>query len=342
MDVQEQIRHAWELRHPLHIQGGGSKHFLGQKTARGEIVSTQSLNGVIDYQPAELFIRAQAGTPLTEINALLEQQGQKLPFEPPLYSSDATLGGCIASGLSGVNRPWAGAARDFVLGCHLINGRGERLRFGGEVIKNVAGYDVSRLQCGAFGTLGLLLDLSIKTVPLPQQEITLRLESSEEHALQKFIHWNQQPLPISAAAWQQGSLWVRLSGAEAAVTRTYREIGGERQSDHRFWRQLNNHQLDFFRQQPPLWQLSLPRATPALPLPGDYIVDWAGARRWLSSTASAEQIQQLANTAGGHAISFSNQTLPLLPPALMALQQRIKKSFDPRGILNPGRLYPEL
>ncbi len=342
MDIQEQIQQAWEQGIGLNIQGGGSKHFLGKKQPPGEPVSTRTLNGIIDYQPAELFIRAQAGTPLVEIQALLKQNGQMLPFEPPVFSGNATLGGSIASGLSGACRPWSGSARDFVLGCTLINGKGEQLRFGGEVIKNVAGYDVSRLQCGAFGTLGVLIDLSIKTIPLPQREITLRLDVSEQQALQRFVRWNQQPLPLSGGVWHQGSLWIRLSGNPAAVSQAKQEIGGEEQQDNGFWQQLNNHQLPFFNAKAPLWQLSLPRATPTIDLPGNYLLDWAGARRWLISTAPAEQIQQLAADNGGHAISYHNHCFPPLPPGLMALQQRLKAAFDPKGILNPQRLYPEL
>jgi glycolate oxidase FAD binding subunit len=342
VDLQEQIHQAWKNDTPLCIRGGGSKSCLGHKTNTTDSISTKTLNGIIDYQPAELFIRARAGTPLRDIQALLVQQGQKLPFEPPAYSDTATLGGSIASGLSGTCRPWTGAARDFVLGCTLINGKGERLRFGGEVIKNVAGYDVSRLQCGAFGTLGLLLDLSIRTIPLPEYEITLRLECSEANALPSFIRWNQQSLPVSGGAWHDGSLWLHLSGAEASVIQARGKIGGEQQADNLFWQQLNDHQLGFFQNTAPRWCISVPPATPALPLPGDCLVDWAGARRWLNSNADADQIQQLAASAGGYALSYNNQPMPPLPPGLMALHQRLKKAFDPRSILNPNRLYPGL
>ncbi|WP_456406084.1 glycolate oxidase subunit GlcE, partial [Thiolapillus sp.] len=213
--LQAQILEAFEEGTTLGVQGGGSKHFLGQPGDADQAISTRQLNGLIDYQPEELFIRAKAGTPLTDIETLLAENGQMLPFEPPHFSPSTTLGGAIACGLSGPSRPWRGAARDFVLGCKLINGKGELLHFGGEVIKNVAGYDVSRLQCGAYGSLGLLVELSIKTIPAPRTAITLSQEADESTALARFIEWNRLPLPLSGAAWHQGRLWIRLGGAPA-------------------------------------------------------------------------------------------------------------------------------
>lgn len=340
--LQEQIRDAWENGTPLAILGSGSKHFLGQPVEAVDKISARQLTGVIDYQAEELFIRAGVGTPLAEIETLLAQQGQMLPFAPPRFSPDATLGGTIASGLSGPARPWWGAARDFVLGCRLINGRGEVLHFGGEVIKNVAGYDVSRLQCGAFGTLGLLLELSIKTVPAPQQEITLCQDADEQTALARFRQWNRLPLPLSGATWCQDRLRIRLSGTAAAIEDARRQLGGDLMEDAAFWQDLKEHQLPFFASQRPLWRLSLPRATGQMALPGDYLLDWGGAQRWLLSDAPASAIRKLAADAGGHATSYGNGAFQALPSAMLAVHQRLKKAFDPKGIFNPGHVYPEL
>ncbi len=340
--LQERIRNAFENDTAVAILGSGSKHFLGQSVEAKESISTHKLTGVIDYQPEELFIRAHAGTPLANIESLLAENGQMLPFEPPHFSASATLGGAIASGLSGPSRPWHGAARDFVLGCRLINGKGELLHFGGEVIKNVAGYDVSRLQCGAFGTLGLLLELSIKTIPAPRREITLSQQADEPSALEKFIRWNRLPLPLSGAAWHQGRLWIRLSGTPAAVEDARRQIGGEALENNDFWQELKEHRLSFFKSEQPLWRLSLPRSTGKLELPGDYLLDWGGAQRWLLSEAPPAEIQTTAVDAHGHACSFRNGPFQPLSSAAMMLHQRLKQAFDPKRIFNPGRLYPEL
>ncbi len=342
MELQEQIQDALADGTTLAIQGSGSKHFLGQKIATDGVLSTQSLNEVIDYQPAELFVRARSGTPLKDIEALLAKQGQMLPFEPPSFGSEATLGGTVACGLSGPSRPWLGACRDFVLGCRLINGKAEELHFGGEVIKNVAGYDVSRLQSGAFGGLGLLLELSIKTLPAATREITLCQEADENRALQLFRQWSREPLPISGAAWYQGKVWVRLSGARAAVTEASTRIGGDRLEKTTFWHALKEQQLPFFAHQQHLWRLSLPRAAGRLKLPGDYLLDWGGAQRWLFSNAPAAEIQQLAAAVGGHASSWRNGPFHPLSDGVLAVHKNLKQAFDPKGILNPQRMYPGL
>ncbi|HEC06972.1 MAG TPA: glycolate oxidase subunit GlcE [Thiolapillus brandeum] len=341
-ELREQIRAAHEQGTTLDIRGGGSKTFLGQAVTADLELPTKGLAGIIDYQPEELFIRALAGTSLLDIEKLLADNGQMLPFEPPRFSPSATLGGAIACGLSGPSRPWRGAARDFVLGCRMINGRGELLHFGGEVIKNVAGYDVSRLQCGAFGTLGLLVELSIKTVPAPRREITLCQQADEATALDSFVRWNRQPLPLSGAAWHGGKLWIRLSGTPAAVEDARRQIGADEVDDNGFWQDLKEQQLPFFHDERPLWRLSLPRNTGRLKLPGDILVDWGGAQRWLLSEAPAAGIQQLASESGGHASSFRNGPFQPLAPAVLLLHRRLKQAFDPKGIFNPGRLYAGL
>lgn len=342
--MQDIIQQAYADKTPLNICGSGSKDFLG-RVCNGMALSTLNNEGIIDYQPAELFIQARAGTRLKEIEQLLADNHQILPFEPPHFGEQATLGGTIACGLSGPARPWRGAARDFVLGSRLINGKGEKLQFGGQVIKNVAGYDVSRLMTGAFGTLGLLVDLSIKTIPAPATQITLCQEGSKQLALDKFTHWRRLPLPISAAAWWQHRLYVRLSGANASVRQAKAELGGdELPNGDEFWQQLREHQLGFFGQDRSLWRLSLPVVKGDRDLPGEQLIDWGGAQHWLRSEVDASEIHRLASAAGGHATAYEPGSTAFQPlsPALWELHKRLKQAFDPAGILNPGRMYQGL
>ena len=346
MELQERIIAACEKGTPVRITGGGTKDFLGPGS-EGEPVSTLELTGIVSYQPEELFITAKAGTPLGEIQAALAEKGQQFPFEPPAFGETATLGGTIACGLSGPARPWKGAARDFVLGSRLLNGKGELLRFGGEVIKNVAGYDVSRLMCGAFGTLGLLTELSIKVVPLPQKSVTLSWELGRDEALARITELSRQPWPISAAAWYRGVLSMRFSGAEAACNHAIDSLGGEVSEESGFWNSIREQTHPFFDSEKPLWRLSLPQATPAIDLPGEELIDWGGAQRWLLSDDSSKALRTIALEANGHATAFRHppnraESFMPLAPAMRALHQRIKQAFDPKGILNPGRLYPEL
>lgn len=280
-------------------------------------------------------------------------KSQSSPDGARRASGSATLGGCIAAGLCGPRRATAGAARDFVLGVKLIDGRGDVLRFGGQVMKNVAGYDVSRLMAGALGTLGLLLEVTLKVLPRPRAQLTLRLELPQARAIETMNRWGGEPLPVSATSWQDGGvLCVRLSGTQAGVTAARARIGGERvEDDEDFWRALRDQQTRFFAGEAPLWRLSLPSKTPPLALPGETLLEWGGAQRWLRHAGAASAVRGVAAQAGGHATLFrgggddERQAAGVfhpLPAPLMALHRRLKERFDPHGLFNRGRLYPEL
>ena len=339
------VREASEQRQPLRLAGSGSKAFLSD-AAHGEPLELRGHEGIVSYQPRELVVRARAGTRLADLEALLAGNRQMLAFEPPAFGADATLGGAIACGLSGPRRPYVGAARDFVLGAQLIDGRGQRLRFGGEVMKNVAGYDVSRLMVGAFGSLGVLLDVSLKVLPRPQQETTLVLEHALTDALARMNRLASRALPLSAASWHAGVMRLRLSGAAEAVASAAREIGGERQADgEAYWQALREQRLEFFDPArlggARLWRLSLPPTRPPLDLEGDCLLDWGGAQRWLISELTPEVVRRAAAEAGGHATCFrgpapADGRFHPLPPAMQVLHRRLKQVFDPRAILNPG------
>lgn len=343
--LAEQVNRAYQSKQPLSITGGGSKASLGYRVT-GENLSLKNYQGIINYEPSELVITARAGTPLHVIEASLAEQGQMLGFEPPRYDNKATLGGTIACGLSGPRRPYSGAARDFVLGCRIINGKGELLNFGGQVMKNVAGYDVSRLMCGAHGTLGLLLDISLKVIPRPQQERTLSLDCTELQARSILNRLGRKPLPISATYFRDDQLSIRLSGSHSSITAAKKIIGGEPQTDgEQLWQQLRDQQHTFFKQ-PSIWRLSLPPATEALSadIAEQQLIEWGGAQRWITSQANPETIWDLARSLGGHAtLHKSDESLRQpLEPGLRKLSEQLRRSFDPENILNPGRLYPTL
>lgn len=340
----EQVRDALQSHTPLRIQGSNSKAFLGRECA-GEILDTRGHRGIVSYDPTELVISARAGTPLSELHATLEAAGQRLPCEPPSFGAGATLGGMLASGLSGPRRPWAGAVRDFVLGTRIISGSGQHLRFGGKVMKNVAGYDLSRLMAGSFGCLGLVTEVSLKVLPKPRQCLSLSLEMTPGQALARLAEWGQQPLPISAACHDGERLHLRLEGGAGSVAAAHERLGGE-PLDAGYWSQLNEQQLDFFNPGLPLWRLSLPHNTPLLALPGEQLLDWGGAQRWLKTDATAAEIRAAVSAVGGHASCYSHglQDSPFQPlaPTLLHYHQRLKAQLDPQGIFNPGRLYAEL
>lgn len=341
-DLLEQVRNALDRGTPLRIQGGNSKAMLGRPVA-GELIDTSGHCGIVSYDPTELVLTARAGTPLQVIEKALHEAGQMLPCEPPHLGPRATLGGMVATGLSGPRRPWSGSVRDFVLGTRVITGHGKLLRFGGEVMKNVAGYDVSRLMAGSFGCLGLLTEVSLKVLPRPRQCLSLRLEISTHRALAKLAEWGQQPLPISAACHDGQALYLRLEGGEGSVLSARERLGGDT-VDEDYWHDLREQRLPFFNDPAPLWRLSLPNNTAELDLPGVQLIDWGGAQRWLKSTAQASSIRQAVQAVGGHVTGYApgdESTAPLAAP-LMRYHRALKLQLDPQGIFNPGRLYPDL
>ncbi|MCW2272171.1 putative FAD-linked oxidoreductase [compost metagenome] len=340
----EHVNHALNSSTALRIQGGNSKAFLG-RNVEGEVLDTRAHRGIVSYDPTELVITARAGTPLAELEAALDAAGQMLTCEPARHGDAATVGGMLATGLSGPRRPWSGAVRDLVLGTRLITGTGKHLRFGGEVMKNVAGYDLSRLLAGSFGCLGVITEVSLKVLPKPRQCLSLRLEMDAALALRKLAEWGQQPIPLSAASHDGGALHLRLEGGEGSVMAARERLGGELIKPA-YWDDLREQRLDFFATPGPLWRLSVPTSTDVLALPGDQLIDWGGAQRWLKSDADAALIRQLATEVGGHATCFTaghcdSPFHPLSPP-LLRYHQQLKAQLDPQGIFNPGRLYSEV
>ncbi|WP_423836561.1 glycolate oxidase subunit GlcE [Stutzerimonas stutzeri] len=340
----EQVNQALAANTPLRIQGGGSKAHIG-RPVEGALLDTRAHRGIVTYDPTELVITVRAGTPLAELEAALDEAGQMLPCEPPHFAEGATVGGMIAAGLSGPRRPWSGSVRDFVLGTRVITGHGKHLRFGGEVMKNVAGYDLSRLMAGSFGCLGVLTEVSLKVLPKPRLCRSLLVEMPVDRALLKLAEWGQQPVPITAASHDGQALHLRLEGGEGSVNAACDRIGGEA-LDTGYWNDLREQRLSFFGDARPLWRLSLPTNTPVLALPGEQLIDWAGAQRWLKSDADAQTIRAIAGEAGGHAIGFTagataSPFQPLSEP-LLRYHRQLKTQLDPQGIFNPGRMYSEV
>jgi glycolate oxidase FAD binding subunit len=345
----EAVRAAAAAGRRLRLRGGGTKDFYGQ-SLEGEVLDLRPHAGIVAYDPTELVITARGGTPLAEIEAALTAERQMLAFEPPRFGDGATLGGAVAAGLSGPRRAAAGPLRDFVLGVRIMDGRGDELEFGGRVMKNVAGYDVSRLMAGALGTLGVLLEVSLKVLPLPVEEATLRLELPEGRAIETLNAWAAQPLPISATGWNDGDLGVRLSGAAAAVRAARAKLGGELVAPGeaaRFWADIREQTDPFFQDDGPLWRLAVPSATPPLGLPGRQLVEWGGGLRWLKTGADARTVRERAARAGGHATLFRGGDKAVgvfqpLAPAVATIHRRLKAEFDPHGVFNRGRMYADL
>jgi glycolate oxidase FAD binding subunit len=354
-NLVEQITQAYGEKTPLVITSGGSKSFYGN-VVEGTALDVKQHSGIIEYRPSELVITARSGTKLSDIENELSINNQMLAFEPPSHTSSSTLGGSIACGLSGPRRPFAGAARDFVLGTTIINGNGQLLKFGGQVMKNVAGYDASRLMAGAQGTLGVLLDISVKVLPKPESELTLSFDKPFDKAHKILRSWIISGQPISASCYYEKRLFIRLSSTANSIKHSHQTIGGDIQSDNNsgeLWKQLQHQNHKFFKHngEDPghVWRVSVPPATPAIATEYPQLTEWNGALRWISSN---ENMFELAKKYNGHATRYTlnatyddNQDKKIfqeLTSPMLALHQRIKKSFDPGNILNPGRLYKEL
>ncbi|MDR0479797.1 MAG: glycolate oxidase subunit GlcE [Burkholderiaceae bacterium] len=353
--LAERVRGAAEKKRGLRIRGGGTKDFYGQRLhGEGELLDMRLLTGLVAYEPSELVVTALAGTRVRDLAEALAAHGQYLPFDPPYFTYSTTVGGMVAAGISGPARASVGAVRDFVLGVQIINGRGQWLNFGGQVMKNVAGYDVSRLMVGAMGTLGVLVQVSLKVLPIPPADATLLFELPETSARQQMNRWCGQPLPINASCWHGGVLAVRLRGARAAVEAARRQMGGEdmaaRDAERR-WQDLRDQTLPFFQRDSgqALWRVSVPDTAPPLNL-GPTLIEWHGAQRWIKLPSKAEPgVREAAARSNGHATLFRGGDghvdgvpvfTPLTPP-LARIHAALKKEFDPAGILNPGRLYPQ-
>ena len=366
--IVERVRASASDRRPLRLRGGGTKDFHGAAVLQGEVLDLRPLAGVISYEHSELVVTARAGTPLAELEALLASQGQCLPFEPPHFAPGATVGGMVASGLSGPARANTGSVRDYVLGLETVNGRAELLRFGGQVMKNVAGYDVSRLMVGAWGTLGVITEVSLKVLPVTPADATLRFACTQAEALERLHAWGGQPLPLNASRWQAdapgcagsdgaGTLHLRLRGATAAVQAACRTLGGERVPDAeavQAWADCRDQALPWFAARTPgqaLWRLSVPATAPVLALPTGVappLVEWHGALRWVQAAPEhGEALRSAARGMGGDATLFiaasavpasAGGTSNPQSPALAQIHARLRQAFDPAGIFNPGRL----
>jgi len=347
-ELQQRIRDAAASGTALCVRGGASKDFYGN-APRGEPLDVRGHAGVVAYEPTELVITARCGTLLADLEKTLARENQQFAFEPPHFGAGATLGGCVAAGLSGPRRASAGSVRDAMLGAKILDGRGQLLAFGGQVMKNVAGYDVSRLLAGSLGTLGVILEVSLKVLPRPPAEATHRFELSQAKALEALNRWAGQPLPLSASAWRDGELRLRLSGAESAIRAAAKRMGGEAVAPAQaapFWAGVREQTDAFFRGGAPLWRLSLPPQAAPVELPGEQLLEWGGALRWLQSGADAGVVRAAAAQAGGHATLFraadkSPGAFAPLSPVLLRLHRGLKQAFDPAGVLNPGRLYAE-
>jgi glycolate oxidase FAD binding subunit len=346
-DIQAQILEAAAKGEVLKIIGNGSKTFLG-RTITGKPLRLADYSGILDYQPDELTISARAGTPLTEIIELLSSHRQMLPFEPATFDGRATLGGCIAAASAGPRRPWTGAARDYVIGMRVLTGEGKDIRLGGKVMKNVAGYDLFRPMVGALGTLGAMLEITLKLLPLPEAEKSFSIEASLEEMQQLLHQWTYASYPVSAAVLDNGVLRIRLSGAVQAVEHCAGKLpDGMQEIDAQYWQQLNEQKLPFFDDDLPLYRMVLPASAPMTDFDSDGILDWGGALRWVKTDRSFDDVQASAVAAGGSASCYRNgdreeEVFAPLNPTLFALHKRIKKVMDPPGILNPGRLYRNL
>ena len=340
--IQEAIVQSRSQNQALNIIGGNSKSFYA-RPVQAKALHVGEYKGIVNYIPEELVVTARCGTRLDELDATLGQSAQMLAFEPPHFSLASTLGGTIACGFSGPRRAYVGSARDFVLGVLMINGDGKIMRFGGEVMKNVAGYDVSRLVVGSLGTLGVILEISLKVLPRPEIELTLMSRCSAEQAIQMMNQLPVMNVPVSATFYDGANLYIRLSGVESAVRVAVNKVPADLIDADDFWSQVRDLRHGFFQQSAPLWRLSVPADT--RPLFGDHAqcIEWGGALRWLVSDSSADEINHSVGSVGGYATLFrggGNDIFQRLDDRLLPLYRRLKQAFDPQGLFNPGKMYP--
>ncbi len=366
--LREQVAAAIAARRPLRLRGAGTKAFLrdftvpdaalasqagGSAPHAGEVLDCRQTRGIVEYEPSELFVTVRAGTPLAELEAVLAERRQFLPFEPPGFDGQATVGGMVASGLSGPRRASAGALRDYMLGTVLLDGRNRLMRFGGQVMKNVAGYDVSRLLAGSWGWLGVIAEVSLKVLPRPAVEATLTQELTAAQAIRRFNQWGGKPLPVSATSWIDGRAHGRRSGTVAAVREAVAQLGGERLEPAeagRWWQDLREQRHPFFASPAPLWRLSLPSTTAPLELGAAQCIEWGGALRWCAlpvSVAAPQTVRDAAADVGGTA-SVHRLPSPVpqfyldfarwhpVPPVVARIHERLKEAFDPHGIFGAG------
>jgi glycolate oxidase FAD binding subunit len=344
LDILEQVRTARARRQAVSIVGGGSKHFLGH-SVDAPLLNVAEHVGIVQYEPRELVLTVRAGTTIAMIEETLARQTQQLGFEPPRFDDNATIGGTLACNACGPARPWRGSIRDAVLGVRIVTGKAEHLRFGGQVMKNVAGFDVSRLQAGAYGALGVVTEMSLRVVPVPAAETTLVQECTADRALERMAQFGGEPQPLTGAAWVDGRLYLRLSGNANAVAATAARWGGERApAVANFWAQLRDHQLPFFRAEQTLWRVAVKPTAPLPPGDSAWLIDWGGAQRFLHADQLPEAVSALTTAAGGYVTALRRRApqttfMPDPPAAIKALHLRLKRAFDPDRILNPGRLY---
>ncbi len=347
--LQQQVQQARSERQPLRIRGGGTRAFFG-RVLSGQLLSLAEHRGIIRYEPSELVVTVRCGTPVNELVEVLAAQGQALPFDPPYFGRGSTVGGVIATGLAGPGRPWIGAVRDALLGVRCINGQGEVVQFGGEVVKNVAGFDLARLMVGAMGTLGVMLDVSIKLMPRPQSEKTCVFDDVGVKGLAKVNAWTSQGLPLSGAVLEGGRLYVRMSGTEAGVRAAVQAVGGQSLTEDvaaHWWRGIRDHGHDFFDDTRSLWRLSVPVTAPPINIIGDWLYDWGGSQRWLKTALQSTIIREMTGRVGGHAMLYrggdrQGMVFHPLNPALSEVHRRIKNACDPFKLFNNGVLYPDI
>lgn len=351
--LQSSVKDAIDKQTPLFIHGGNSKLFYGNSVDAAPLDVSQH-TGIISYDPTELCITVRAGTLLSDIEKILQAENQILPFEPPQYTANTTIGGALAAGISGPRRAYSGSVRDAILGVKIINGEGEIVNFGGQVMKNVAGYDLSRMMVRSQGTLGVILEASIRLLPKSKHEVTLSFNGDQAFALDYFESSRIQQLPITASAWFNEEAYLRLSGSEKSLENTSKDLHHSLDAKpidntKEFWADIRDHKHHFFgRTDKPLWRLSLPPASDVIKQMNDnQFIEWGGAQRWVNTNTPANIIQSSANNRNGYATLFQGDIpetpcFPILDKTLMKFHKQLKDNMDPHGIFNPGRMYSGL